>query len=126
MRPQPQRAQIRHVGAVLHQFSSTAHTDSIRNEQLRKLQRQLLPLQQLRRLPPLHGVRLHHDKREINLPADARTEQSGNHQRRGECGEEPVARNAEIVRDGIRKDRRQVVARRPGESLCGPQRDDDR
>jgi hypothetical protein len=41
---------------------STVDRDSIRSDKLRRPQRHLLPLQQLRRRPPLHGVRLHHDR----------------------------------------------------------------
>ncbi len=53
----------RGVGAVLQQLSSTVDRDSIRSDMLRKLRRQLLPLRQLRHLPPPHGARLHHGKR---------------------------------------------------------------
>ena len=46
----------------------------------------------------------------IDLPPDPRAEQSGNHQRSRERGEEPVARDPEVARDRIGQDGRQIVA----------------
>jgi hypothetical protein len=48
--------------AALQPFISTVDRD-IRSDRLRKLQRHLLPLRQLRRLPPPRGAQLRYDKR---------------------------------------------------------------
>ena len=61
----------------------------------------------------------------VDLTSDARTKQSGDHQRRRERREEPVARNPEIARDRIGQDRRQIVARAPRQRLGGTKRRDD-
>ena len=63
---------------------------------------------------------------QIDLPADARAEQGGDHQRGGERGKNPVRGNAEIARDRIGQDRRQIIARGPGQRLRGAEREDDR
>jgi hypothetical protein len=53
----------------------------------------------------------------IDLPSDAWPEQSGDHQRSGECREKPVARNPKVVRDRIGENGRQIVARSPRQRL---------
>lgn len=60
----------------------------------------------------------------VDLAPHVRAKQSGYHQRCGECREEPVAGNPEIVRDRIGQDGRQIVARSPREGLRGAERRD--
>ena len=63
---------------------------------------------------------------QIDLPPDARAEQGGDHQRGREGGEDPVAGNAEIVRDRVGQNSRQIITRRPCQGLCGAERQNDR
>ncbi len=63
---------------------------------------------------------------EIDLPADARAEHRGNHQRGREGGKDPVRGDAEVARDRIGEDRGQVIARSPGQRLRGAERQNDR
>ena len=62
---------------------------------------------------------------QIDLPADARPEHGRDDQRRREGGKDPVRGDAEIARDRIGEDRRQVIARSPGQRLRGAERHND-
>jgi hypothetical protein len=61
----------------------------------------------------------------IDLPADARAEQGRNHQRRRKRRKDPVRGNAEIVRDRIGQDGRQIIAGGPCQRLRRTQRQND-
>ena len=62
---------------------------------------------------------------QVDLPADTRAEQGCNHQRRRKGAKNPIRGDAEIARDRIGQDRRQIHARRPGQRLRGAERHDD-
>src|SRR5690348_11818312 len=61
----------------------------------------------------------------VDLAADTRTEQSGDHQRSGERREKPVAGNPEIMRNWISENGRQIVARSPSKRLRRAERQHD-
>ena len=61
----------------------------------------------------------------VDLAADARPEQAGDHQRRRIGAENPVRGDAEIVRDRIGDQRRQIDAGGPGQRLGGAECQDD-
>ena len=63
---------------------------------------------------------------QVDLPADARAEQGCDHQRGRERRKDPVRGDAEVARDRIGENRRQVIARRPREGLRGAERQNDR
>ena len=63
---------------------------------------------------------------QIDLPADPRTKHRRDHQRGGERGKDPVRGNAEIARDRIGQDRRQIVTGCPRQRLRGAERQNDR
>src|SRR5688572_14232354 len=57
----------------------------------------------------------------VDQPARRGTEERGQQQSNGECGEDPRGRDAELRGHRVREDRRQVVGGAPGEGLRDPE-----